>query len=350
MSNNQIDKILSAIRYEERPEVPVAFQTIGPWVTHHVGVKEVDYYHRPELKLKVVTSIQDEFPDVVCIPGLVADYGLVVEPSLFGCQVTFPEYDAPIPRPYLNIKDINKITLPDPTRDGLGPKVMSDYRYFWNNLDKKYIEKYGFLDGVHFTLGPCETAASILGYSKFLYGLYDDPPAIHKLLEIVTETLIRFAKAVQSINGPLKMIYMVEHMPSQVSRAYCIEFIMPYVKQFFNEFASACIRVYHNEGKTEHILDLIPEFGANIYHFGIDATTCKNSIGKQICLMGNVHPLNVLLTGDIKKVEHEVKKVIKICKPGGGFILNSGGGLAPGTPRENIQVMINLAKGIGLVG
>jgi uroporphyrinogen decarboxylase len=245
---------------------------------------------------------------------------------------------------WLSIKDIDKIKLPDPKEDGLGPKVLSEYRFFWENLNKIYIEKYGFLDGVHFTLGPCETAASILGYSSFLYGLYDDPSAIHRLLEMVTETLIRLARAVQFVNGPLKMIYMVEHMPAQVSRSCCLEFIVPYVKQFFDEFAYAPIKIYHNEGNTEHTLDLIPEFGANIYHFGIDAKTCKDAIGEKICLMGNIHPLDVLLTGDVEKVKQETKEVLDICKPGGGFILNSGGGLAPGTSRANLQVMIDSAK------
>ena len=60
--------------------------------------------------------------------------------------------------------------------------------------------------------------------------------------------------------------------------------------------------------------------------------------------MGNIHPLDVLLTGDVEKVKQETKEVLDICKPGGGFILNSGGGLAPGTSRANLQVMIDSAK------
>jgi hypothetical protein len=102
LSSDHIGKLLSAIRHQEEADVPVAFQTIGPWVTHHVGVREVDYYHNPAFKLKVVTAIQNEFPDVVCLPGLIADYGLVVEPSLFGSKVTFPEYDSPMPQPGFN--------------------------------------------------------------------------------------------------------------------------------------------------------------------------------------------------------------------------------------------------------
>jgi len=67
-----------------------------------------------------------------------------------------------------------------------------------------------------------------------------------------------------------------------------------------------------------------------------------SKIGDSIIVMGNVSPLEVLLKGN----EEVVRKASLQCIREGKthLILSSGGGMAPGTPKENIKAMVNAAR------
>jgi len=60
--------------------------------------------------------------------------------------------------------------------------------------------------------------------------------------------------------------------------------------------------------------------------------------------MGNLDPVNLLLKGTLQQVLAECKRCISIAAPGGGYLLSSAGGLAPGTPMENLKAMIDSVK------
>ena len=92
-------------------------------------------------------------------------------------------------------------------------------------------------------------------------------------------------------------------------------------------------------------MERIPEFGADVFHFGTEIAETKKRIGKQLCLMGNLDPLEVMLRGGVETVRQTARSALKIGAQGGGFLLSTAGGMAPGTPRENIQAAIETAGG-----
>ena len=329
---------------------------IAPFITHLAKVKEKEYYLNPKLKLQTQTLFQMDFPDILMVPGIWADFGSVVEPSAFGCEVVWFDRDAPYIKPALDdVKDITKLKLPDPQKSGLMPKALEQYTYIWAHVDKKLVSNYGYLDGLAFCVGPVETAALILGYDKFLLLLYDNPDLAHKLLDLVTEGIMNWLKAQQRMNGKIKRLFVADHMPTQVSSSHFEEFCLPYFRRIFQEFPQA-VKLYHNEGNVSHILTKIPQIEANIFHFGIatklnktspsieDLKQAKKKIGKQICLMGNLDPLKELLNVDPEKVSALCRERIRYGAPCGGYLLSSAGGMAPGTPRRNIQAMLEATK------
>jgi len=56
--------------------------------------------------------------------------------------------------------------------------------------------------------------------------------------------------------------------------------------------------------------------------------------------MGNLHPLRTLLEGTVEEVKEAACDCIKKAGYKGGYILCTGGGLAPGTPRSNVRAMV----------
>ncbi len=339
-----LDLLNQAAKRKNQQRIPFIIWNTAPIVISLLGIKHRQFYFDAALKLRTQLEIQNTFSDALLLPGAWPDFGVAVEPSFFGCDIEWPENDPPwVKSRITNVKEILHMTAVDPEKAGLGPEMLKQYRFMWRNIDRGYIERYGYLDGLGYTLGPLDTAAEIMGYSSFLLELYDHPKLIHNLLEMITDCLIRWLKAQEKVNGTLKRVLIPEHIYTQLSPEHFEEFCFPYINRIFLEFPSA-IRLYHNEGDVYHIMDRIPEFGADIFHFGTDIKETKERIGKKICLMGNLDPLEVMLNGTLETVKETAQTCLEIGAKDGGFLLSTAGGMAPGTPIENIYAVIKVAN------
>jgi len=339
-----LNNFLQAVNHKEPEQVPVTIWVTSPFICSLFNAKVKNYHLNPQLMLKTQLTLQREFPQVMLLPGIFADFGTAVEPSSFGCEVVWFENAPPYTKPVIkNFHDIVHLKPVNPKKDGLMPRALEIYRYFWNNLDKRYIENYGYLDGIAFSMGPVETAGLIMGYDNFLISLYDHPDLIHKLLNVVTVSIIGWLKAQEQVNGKIKRLFVCDHMPHSLSSSHFEEFFFPYVFRIFKEFPES-IKLYHNEGNVLHVLSRIADLGADIFHFGVDIKKAKETIGEIVCLMGNLDPVNLLLKGKPEQILRECKRCINIASPGGGYLLSTAGGLAPGTPRKNVKAMVDSVK------
>ncbi len=335
-------RFMKAVFHKDVHPVPVAGWDNAVPITRMYGVKALDYYEDIALKLNIQKKIINEFPSIKWIPGLHADFGVIVEASAFGCKVKWFDDETPFAYPIINsLNDVKNLKVPNPNVDGMMPKVIDDYRYMWKNLETWYIEECGYLEGFALTLGPLELAATLCGQENFYLGVYDDPKRLHKLLEITTETCIRWVQAQEKVNGALKFLVVVDHIPANLSVPLLEEFAVPYFKQVFSKFAYAPARLYHNEGDSNHYITLIPEFGANIFHCGaVDLLKAKRKIGNEVCLMGNLNPIKLLQAKSAESIKEKCLALLRVAAPGSGYVLSTGGAMAPYTSKNYLWAMI----------
>jgi uroporphyrinogen-III decarboxylase len=64
------------------------------------------------------------------------------------------------------------------------------------------------------------------------------------------------------------------------------------------------------------------------------------------CIAGNL-PASILCTGTPEEVKEGCRRIIKVCAPGGGYILAGGAGMDKGNP-ENLRAMMEAAKEYGV--
>ena len=344
MNNSLLKNLNDSIKRKQYENVPVVLWNTGPFVARFAGMKIGDYSRTPELKLKAQTFFMKTFPDVIMFPGIQADFGVTPVPSAFGCEVSWAEDDVPHVKPAIsNIEEIKKLRVINPKTDGLLPKSIETYRYFWDNVDKDLIEKYGYLDGLGFTMGPVEVGALVIGYDRFLKEILKHPKSIHELLKITTESCLTWISAQQNINGKIKRLILVDHIPGQVGPEHFQEFCLPYYQEVFKEFPDA-VKIYHNENNVTKMLSGIGEIDADVFHFGVNVKETKENIGSKMCLMGNLKATGNLLNGTPEQVFQEATECLDIGAVGGGFLLSTAGGMAPGTSEENIKAMIQAAR------
>jgi uroporphyrinogen-III decarboxylase len=339
--NDTYDNLLTTLAHKQLDSIPVCIWNTRAPLGLAGGKKMIDYYQSLDVKISSQLAPLDLWEDVLIIPGYWPDYGIALEGSAFGCPIHFANNNPP--QPLTRFKDISKINSLknwSPLENGLMPVALMEYQNMLERLDEKYLKRLPYLNGCALITGPLEVASMLIGHTHFYMGFYENPQLIHALLNIVTEGLLKWLNKITQICGSIKMLTIIEHMPGQISQEHFKEFALPYLKSIYSNYQGA-IKVYHNEDNLMHILPLLPELNFDIFHFGeMDLEKTKNVIGDKVTLMGNVHPLRTLLKGTEEDVLDSARHCIEYLASEGGFILSSGGGLAPGTPLKNLKAMV----------
>jgi uroporphyrinogen-III decarboxylase len=89
------------------------------------------------------------------------------------------------------------------------------------------------------------------------------------------------------------------------------------------------------------------EANFDVFNFSheTDIGAAKARMGHRVALMGNVPPLDVGMHGTPADVARWARECLDKGAPGGGMILSFGGGVSPGTPPENIDALLEAARG-----
>ncbi len=351
------DDFQRAVRRQGPGRLPVVFCISSQYICRRFGVNVSEYLYDPATKLRVQCAFQDAYPEMMLVPGIYPDFGCgVVEPSAFGCRLMQREDNPLSPEPRCpkalhalpgnrGILEALDLRDPDPGRDGLLPRVLEQYEYFRRHLDARYVERYGYLDGFAFAMGPVETAALVVGYENFLMGLVDSPGEIHQLLERMTRFTIGWLKLQEQVNGSLRRVYLFDHTPARVGPAHFEEFVFPYLARVCREFPSA-IKIFHIcEKRISHVLERLGDLGVEVLYFAADLAEVKKAVGARVCLMGNLSPIDLLLPGSPEQIREEVRRCVEIAREAdGGYLLAPSGAILPGTPEQNVRAILEAAR------
>lgn len=351
------ERMLTAARLEEPDEVPV-------WLVWQ------PYYHTPVDRSEYGTSMVYFFPDILLErmeklwrrhrgqAYIGPEFGVVIEATGFGGvtrwpfdlsekQVIFPCVRTP--------EDVAALQVPDPCRDGLMGAALEMYRYMKYKRPELPISMpiwprgpftlacmltIGLLPGAYFTDDGMDL---IRGWMR------DKSDVLHLLLEKCTKTLINWIKAQWEVAEEDHAFLLADDETSFITTEQFKEFALPYLQRIFTELDHP-LNAYHNCHDANHLLELIPETKAHIFHSGprerCDFFKAKELIGDRICLMGNISCYD-LPKKSVSEVEEECREVIEKCAPGGGLILAPSTTIVPETPPENIDAILDSAAKYG---
>ena len=105
----------------------------------------------------------------------------------------------------------------------------------------------------------------------------------------------------------------------------------------------------YTEGKYDSRLDFLTEVppGKVLYHFEtVDMAVAKKKLGGIACIAGGF-PAALLDWGKPEQVRDEVKKLLDVCAPGGGFIFETSCGMG-NAKRENVEIMFETVREFGV--
>lgn len=232
-------------------------------------------------QLKIVYPhclIQDD-----SVPGVRANYGLVVIPAAFGCEIEIPKEGMPWIKKHLfeeETLNFNKITYPK-INEGLTGKVLETNKYF-----SRILNDIGIRVFLSDTQGPLNIAYSLMG-NKLFTSFYKYPELLNKLLDLISDFYIEFSLAQKKIigepitqgvhgwdgeEGPFGIwmseggVRIADDVAVMISPKIYREFIIPYIRKCLKPFNGGMLHICGNANHLLQEIASIPEVKA--VHFG----------------------------------------------------------------------------------
>jgi uroporphyrinogen decarboxylase len=314
----------------------VGFIIDSPWLPGWAGHTILDYFTDERIFLEDNLAAIRTFPQAIFLPGFWSEYGMCTEPSAFGAVSQWDENEFPFAKKLLHSpQDIEHLDEPDPRRDGLLPFVIKRLQHL-----QPEIEKAGHKIRFAVARGPLNIASFLMGTTEFMTAIRTDPERMQRLLTIITDFLAAWIAYQRECFPSIDGIMLLDDIVGFIGRRDFEVFGLPYLKRAFD--ADVSIKFFHNDAPCKECAPLLPEAGVNLLNFGVQHTLTEMRAwtGNQIALLGNIPPRDTLALGTPDDVARAVTEMLNVYDDHSRLIVSCGGGMAPGTPTENIEALI----------
>lgn len=254
--------------------------------------------------------------------------------------------------PYENVEsedDIDKIAIPEITDEEL-KFLEAEVKHLYETTDKAILISFG---------GNILEAGQInWGYEKFYADLVLNPELVHYWLSKLTDAYVRdLEKFMGAVGKYVNIIQFGDDLGTQeapqISPKMYREMIKPYHARQYqyvkNNYPD--VKVFlHSCGA---IFDLIPDLidaGVDILNpvqisaKGMDPAKLKCEFGKSLTFWGGGANMQYTVNmGTIDQIKNEVRELIDIFSPGGGFVFNQVHNIQSNVTPEKILAIYDTA-------
>jgi uroporphyrinogen decarboxylase len=340
MNDQQWNTVLSVVRGETLPVLPIGFIIDSPWLPKWAGHSILDFFTDDRIFLEANFKAVNTFPQTIFLPGFWSEYGMCTEPSAFGAVPIWEENEFPFARRVLHSPvDVEHLEKPNPRKDGLLPFVIKRLKHL-----QPEIEKAGH--GIRFAVarGPLNIDSFLMGATEFMMALKTHPELMHRLLEMTTEFLVEWIAFQRECFPSIDGILLLDDMVGFISRRDFETFALPHLKRIFDTDVS--VKLFHNDASCKACAPLLQETGINLLNFGFQHTLLdmKKWTENKIALLGNVPARDVLAGGTPEDVSRSVIAMLENLEDCSRLIVSCSGGMPPNVPTENIQALISTVE------
>jgi uroporphyrinogen decarboxylase len=250
------------------------------------------------------------------------------------------------------IADLEAFNWPDASGKG---------RYDLVNEQARAIHERGFAVSAQPDVnGVFEQACWLCGFDQILMNMALKPEFISALFERITVLQEQFASNYYSkLGNNAEMIQLGDDFGTQNGTFFSPEMyresIAPFQKRYHQAIKSGTdAKIFHHScGSVYRILEDMINTGIEILnpiqHFAaeMDLVTLKKEFGDQLVFHGAIDVQKILPFKSPAEIRDEVKRVIDILAPGGGYVLAPSHNIQGDTPPENIVAMFEAAIEFG---
>lgn len=207
--------------------------------------------------------------------------------------------------------------------------------------------------------GLTETSLRIRGYENWYLDTVMDPAGVEKLFDIILEYKIQYWDLLidwlveNNMQNRISVVSECDDLGTQTSTLlepdYLRKVVIPRYGQLWTHIKKRLpgIKIFmHTCGSVRELLPDLIEAGMDIYNpvqftaANMDLKGLKKDFGKEMVFWGGgVNTQTTLMTGRPEQVSDEVKQIIDIMAPGGGFVFATVHNIQRDIPPENFWAM-----------
>jgi len=279
------------------------------------------------------------------------DFDNTTTAGLFDMEHIIWEDDQP-PRivPWLErARDVARVRLPHPT-DNMGGRKLSYIEDMQFLVSKFHVRLQGepilLRVGSGWQEGPFSAALDMAGEEIFDWA-YEEPNALHDLLDIITEAFIEYERTVRQLTETeMGDVCICSDGAEMLSPEMYRKFVLPSSLQIYEAFPGQ--RRLRMGGDIDHLLELLVEeqeiTHLDGYSYEVDNEHLLEALGGKVVVQGNVDP-ELMLNGTVEEVQQAAWEVLEAFAGVGGLVLGDGYGIFAETPVENMNALVHAAQG-----
>ncbi len=197
----------------------------------------------------------------------------------------------------------------------------------------------------------------LMGFEDFCIALLDDEKLVAEIFEKIAK--IQFTALDEIFKMPhVGAVFIVDDLAFGTGPMISPAAFRDHVFPWYKEIARRChknglLYFQHTDGNILPLMEDLIGLGLDALHpidpTCMDIVRMKREYGDRICLLGNVSN-ELLSTGSVEEVRNEVRRLIDVVAPGGGYCLGSGNSVPDWARFENYMEMRNTTLEYGGYG
>lgn len=325
----------------------------------HEFLKDVESHYALQLQYNKdrIENIAEDF----CLDETLTVYPFfenVVNASGMGGEIEWSDTETPRAIPIIeNVEDIDRLPIPEATAGLWGKRLQ-----WWLRMKELADETEVVFNGRRGRVevapldigweGPHMIAIDLAGANFYLW-MVEYPEACHRLMEKITEGMIRAAALFRRVDPRPRSVYGTAEDSAQiVSAEHFKSFVAPYDLRLYEAFGAGLKkgRGMHMCGDSTHLHRALVEdlkvTSFDLFGYRVTPEVAARNLGGKMLLWGNINPM-LMMNGSKNEVKAAARHCLEVLAPFGGLLLGDGANVCPGTPLENLAALTEAAEDYG---
>ena len=336
------DRLLRALRRQPVDLTPVwLMRQAGRYLPEYRATRaRAGHFMRlcqtPELACEVTLQPLARFP----LDAAILFSDILTIPDAMGLGLSFSEGEGPqFARPVRSIADIERLAVPDPE---------VELRYVMDAVRLIRQELRGQVPLIGFAGSPWTLATYMVeggsskDYARIKGLLYDQPLALHRLLEVITTAVTMYLNAQIAAGAQTLMVFDTWGgiLTPRAYREFSLAYLAQIVAGLHRTADQPVPIILFTKGGGAWLED-IAATGCDAVgiDWTVDLSAARQRIGDRVALQGNLDP--TALYAEPERIRVQVAQTLADFGPGAGHVFNLGHGVQPGVDPDRVRALVD---------
>ena len=235
------------------------------------------------------------------------------------------------------------LSIPDPQTAGRMPEKLKAIRL----IRERFGDSVCVVGGC---AAPYSSVGLLFGLEETMIQSITDPQLLLEACDFFVESQAVWCRA--QIEAGAHSIWLGDcnAFSDMLSVEQYVQFAFPSASRLTGKIhdAGGLVHVHNSEIRAAY-LSVEAEMGADILNVGPagDMNEIAPVLAGKNCFSGNLDPIEVLMRGTPEHIESEVRRIINICRPGGGYLFCTGEMNPRDVPEENMRALVAAVRKYG---